>query len=52
MVKIPPEMFREVVTLFGTKNLTRQLGDSGKMTFDLFADIAQGEDVAVKDGPS
>jgi len=48
--EIPPEMFREVVTLFGTKNLTRQLGDSGKMTFDLFADIAQGEDVAVKDG--
>ena len=48
--EIPPEMFREVVTLFGTKNLTRQLGDSGKMTFDLFADIAQGEDVAVKEG--
>jgi hypothetical protein len=48
--EVPPEMFREVVTLFGTKNLTRQLGDSGKMTFDLFADLAQGEDVAVKEG--
>tara|TARA_R110000823_G_scaffold315561_1_gene448138 strand:- start:48 stop:3665 length:3618 start_codon:yes stop_codon:yes gene_type:complete len=48
--KVPPEMFREVVTLFGTKNLTRQLGESGKMTFDLFADIAENKDVAVVDG--
>jgi len=47
---IPPEMWREVVTVFGPKNLTRQLGDTAKMSYDLFADIATGEDVAVKDG--
>ncbi len=47
---IPPEMWREVVTVFGPKNLTRQLGDTAKMSYDLFADIATGEDVAVRDG--
>ena len=47
---IPPEMWREVVTVFGPKNLTRQLGDTAKMSYDLFADIATGEDIAVRDG--
>ena len=47
---IPPEMWREVVSVFGLKNLTRQLGDTAKMSYDLFADIAAGEDVAVRDG--
>ena len=48
--KIPTEMVNEVVTLFGPKNLTRQLGDSAKMSFDLLVDIAQNEDVAVVEG--
>jgi hypothetical protein len=47
---VPPEMWREVVSVFGLKNLTRQLGDTAKMSYDLFADIATGEDVAVRDG--
>ena len=48
--KVPTEMVNEVVTLFGPKNLTRQLGDSAKMSFDLLVDIAQNEDVVVVDG--
>ena len=39
----PPEMWREIVTVFGPKNLTRQLGDSAKMSYDLFADIITGD---------
>jgi len=48
--KVPTEMVQQVVTLFGPKNLTRQLGDSAKMSFDLLVDLAQNEDVAVKEG--
>ncbi len=47
---VPPEMTREVVSLFGPENLTRQLGDSAKMSYDLLIDLASGEDVAVKEG--
>ena len=47
---IPPEVWREVVTVFGPKGLTRQLNDTAKFSFDLFADIVTGEDVAAVDG--
>jgi len=47
---VPPDMWREVVTVFGPKGLTRQLNDTAKFSFDLFADIVTGEDVAAVDG--
>ena len=47
---IPPELTKQVVDIFGPGQLTRQLGDSAKIAFDLLIDGASGEDKAVRDG--
>jgi hypothetical protein len=48
--EVPAEMTRDIIQTFGPGNLTRQLGESSKMAFDLLVDVASGEDVAVVEG--
>jgi hypothetical protein len=50
--EVPPDLVKELVTLFGPGQLTRQLGDSAKISFDLLVDAASQEDGAVKDALS
>ena len=47
---VPPDMWREVVTVFGPKNLTRQLNDSAKFSFKFFEDIVTNKDPDIVDG--
>lgn len=47
---VPEELTRDILQVFGPGQLTRQLGDSAKMSYDLLVDIASGEDVVVKEG--
>ena len=47
--EVPADLVKELVTLFGPGQLTRQLGDSAKISFDLLVDASSGEDGAVKD---
>ena len=47
--EVPEDLVKELVTLFGPGQLTRQLGDSAKISFDLLVDASSGEDGAVRD---
>ena len=47
--EVPADLVKELVTLFGPGQLTRQLGDSAKISFDLLVDAASQEDGAVRD---
>jgi hypothetical protein len=47
--EVPEDLVKELVTLFGPGQLTRQLGDSAKISFDLLVDASSGEDRAVRD---
>jgi len=47
--EVPEDLVKELVTLFGPGQLTRQLGDSAKISFDLLVDAASQEDGAVRD---
>ena len=39
----PTELIEEIVNTFGPKNLTRQLGDTSKISYDIIVDALSGE---------
>jgi hypothetical protein len=41
---IPKDLVKDIVRTFGPENLTRQLGDSSKMLYDLMIDLTSGEE--------
>jgi len=41
--EVPPELYDDIVTTFGTANLTRSLGESTSSAFDFMKDIASGK---------
>lgn len=48
--EVPPEMTRDIINTFGPANLTRQLGESAKISFDMLVDAASGKDVVIREG--
>jgi hypothetical protein len=47
--EIPKDLTVDIVRTFGPEQLTRQLGDSVKASYDLLLEVAQGEDVETLD---
>ena len=45
----PTELIQEIVNTFGPKNLTRQLGDTSKISYDIIVDALSGEKEDVYD---
>jgi hypothetical protein len=41
--EVPPELYDDIVTTFGTANLTRSLGESSASAFDFMKDVASGK---------
>ena len=41
--EVPPEMYDDIITTFGTANLTRSLGESSASAFDFVKDVVSGE---------
>jgi len=43
----PPELIQEIINTFGPQNLTRQLGDTSKISMDIIVDALSGDLPAV-----
>ena len=41
--EVPPELYDDIITTFGTANLTRSLGESSASAFDFMKDVASGK---------
>jgi len=48
--EVPPELYDDIITTFGTANLTRSLGESSASAFDFMKDVASGKYPDAKEG--
>ena len=48
--EVPTEMYDDIITTFGTANLTRSLGESASSAFDLVKDVIAGDTPEFKEG--
>jgi hypothetical protein len=48
--EVPPEMYDDIITTFGTANLTRSLGESSASAFDFVKDVVSGDLPDAKEG--
>jgi len=48
--EVPPELYDDVITTFGTANLTRSLGESTASAFDFVKDVVSGNLPDAKEG--